>query len=230
MISPYRAIFRRDPAPDGSVDMPPRPRGSRRPHTDMKVAGVRRLIEQTTLTYGEIAARTGVGRASICRWTVDGGWKRPAFAPRATDTVPRHRASARLKRRTLAARLTALAERHLRELEESGSVDAEKLAEALELVRIAKVAGQGRRRRRKAGALDALNEPMRPIIELCAADVDLRRVPREALDDFLENRAPPPDGEKPPRGLPMPRKGQQRRKSRFTSEEYHRWMREKVRD
>ena len=50
------------------------PRGSRRPHTDGKVAAVRRLIEETALTYSEIAARTGVGRASICRWTRDGAW------------------------------------------------------------------------------------------------------------------------------------------------------------
>ena len=85
------------PAEPGAF-VAPRPRGSRRPHTDAKVATVRRLIEQTTLTYGEIAARTGVGRASICRWTRDGGWQRPPFAPRATDTVPRARASAKLRR------------------------------------------------------------------------------------------------------------------------------------
>ena len=81
----FRLSGRPAPAPDEPPAMPPRPRGSRRPHTDGKVAGVRRLIEQTTLTYGEIAARTGVGRASICRWTQDGAWKRPLFAPRATD-------------------------------------------------------------------------------------------------------------------------------------------------
>src|SRR5205814_3033324 len=106
----------------------PRPRGSRRPHTDARVAAVRRLIEQTELTYGEIAARTGVGRASICRWTRDGGWRRPPFAPRATDTVPSARASARLKARTLAARLRALAERHIRELEQAPAVDFDRLA------------------------------------------------------------------------------------------------------
>ena len=86
---------------------------------------MRRLIEETTLTYGEIAAKTGVGRASICRWTRDGGWQRPLFAPRATDTVPAARASAQLKRRTLAARLSALAERKIRELEETRGVDPE---------------------------------------------------------------------------------------------------------
>jgi hypothetical protein len=49
---------------------------------------VRDLVEGSVLTYSEIAARTGVRRASICRWTRDGKWQRPLFAPRATDTVP----------------------------------------------------------------------------------------------------------------------------------------------
>ena len=101
------------------------PRGSRRPHTDGKVAAVRRLVETTLFAYGEISARTGVGRASICRWTRDGAWARPLFAPRATDTVPRWRASAKLRRRTLASRLSALAERYVRELEASPGVDLE---------------------------------------------------------------------------------------------------------
>ncbi len=221
-LSPFRAALRG--APGEPVPMPPRPRGSRRPHTDGKVAAVRRLIEETTLTYGQIAARTGVGRASICRWTRDGGWQRPPFAPRATDTVPRHRASAQLRRRTLAARLTALAERHLAELEASGSVDAEKLGQALELVRMAKLAGLRRSRRRTEQGMWA--EPIRPIMELCLANVDLHRAPKEALDDFLDNRAPLPEAEKPPRGRPMPRRGQQRRKSRFESEAYRLWTRE----
>jgi len=52
--------------------------------------------------------------------------------------VPRLRASAQLKRRTLAARLDALAERHIRELEEAACVDPDKLAQALELLKMAK--------------------------------------------------------------------------------------------
>jgi hypothetical protein len=115
-----------------------RPRGTRRPHTDAAVAAVRRLIEDTALTYGEIAKRTGVGRASICRWTREGGWQRPAFAPRATNTVPTARAGARLRLRTLAARLAALAEHHIRELEDSACVDPDKLGEALDLLKMAK--------------------------------------------------------------------------------------------
>ena len=126
---------------DPAVVTSPRPRGSRRPHGDATLAKVRRLIEETPLSYGEIAERTGVGRASICRWTRDGGWQRHVFAPRATDTVPRERASAKLKRRTLATRLTALAERAIREMEESASIDPDKLAEALELLKMIRLAG-----------------------------------------------------------------------------------------
>jgi hypothetical protein len=85
--APIARIGIRPDRPDAIVG--PRPRGSRRPHTDAAVAAVRDLIENSVLTYAEIAAKTGVGRASICRWTRDGGWKRHLFAPRATDTVPR---------------------------------------------------------------------------------------------------------------------------------------------
>ena len=192
----------------------PRPRGSRRPHTDSKVATVRRLIEQTTLTYGEIAARTGVARASICRWTRDGGWQRPAFAPRATDTVPSARASAQLKRRTLAARLDALAERTIRELEETPGVDLDKLSEALELLKMTKLAARPRKRRRVGGNTpvrlrgsgDPTKEDWIPACagmngvssadafdELRAAGVKLERAPREALAEFIASRESPRD-------------------------------------
>lgn len=195
----------------------PRPRGSRRPHTDAKVAQVRRLIEQSTMTYGEIAARTGVGRASICRWTRDQSWKRPPWAPRATDTVPRARASAQLKRRTLSARLQALAERHIRELEESACVDQDRLGEALELLKMAKLAARTRRPRHVTAAARASSppsgEPPRPIMELCAGDVSLQRAPRTAIEDFLESRAP---------REPLPPRG--RRSKRRTRDEHHRWM------
>jgi hypothetical protein len=201
----------------------PRPRGSRRPHADATVAAVRRLVEGTTLTYAAIAKRTGVGVASICRWTRDGGWKRPPFAPRATDTVPTARASAHLKRRMLAARLAALAERYVRELEETPGVDLEKLAEALELMKMAKLAAMGRRRRRPRQAkVDfdfsaATGDRLRPIMQLVAADVDLHRAPRAALDDFLAHREPPPKESLPRRS----------RASRFKRPEYHAWLLEK---
>jgi hypothetical protein len=212
----YPSIVRLGVRPDDpAAVVGSRPRGSRRPHTDGKVAEVRRLIEQSTLTYGEIAARTGVGRASICRWTRDGGWQRPVFAPRATDTVPRARASAKLKRRTLAARLDALAERHIRELEESACVDPDKLGEALELLKMAKLAARPRQRRRRQDAASA--EPARAIMQLCAGDVDLHRAPRPAVEDFLAHREPP--REEAPR----------RRGRRARRDEHHAWMLEKER-
>jgi hypothetical protein len=186
----------------------PRPRGSRRPHADSTVAAVRRLIEQTVLTYREIAARTGVGRATICHWTRDGGWQRPLFAPRATDTVPSARASAQLKARTLAARLSALAERHIRELEESASVDPDKLSDALELLKMAKLAARPRRRRRPAqdaagGSLAALQGHARArlIEDLRAAGVNVERAPPSALNDFIASREPPREESRDERAL-----------------------------
>jgi hypothetical protein len=224
--APITRLHVRPDEPDAVVG-PPRLRGSRRPHADAKLAQVRHLIEQTVLTYGEIAARTGVGRASICRWTRDGGWKRPAFAPRATDTVPSARASAKLKSRKLAARLFALADRYVRELEATPGVDLDKLGEALELVKMARLAAMGRRRRRRDTVVEQgmairqsapPREAMRPIAQLCAGDVDLHRAPRPAVDDFLENRDPPRQE------LAHDEHGPRRRGRRSMRNEQHAWM------
>ena len=202
----YAAIKRLGVRPDGdepAAIAEPRPRGSRRPHTDAKVEAARRLIEQTTLTYGEIATRTGVGRASICRWTRDGGWQRSPFAPRATDTVPRARASAKLKRRTLAARLAALSERYIRELEETPGVDLEKIAQALELLKMAKLEAMGRRRRRRWGVvseprtgqswLTRAEATRAALKEMRRGGVNLDRAPQEALNLLIDARLPPED-------------------------------------
>src|ERR1700750_1883193 len=128
-------IFRLRVTPDEPAEGPPaiveqRPHGSRRPHTDMAVAKVRHLIERTELTYSEIAKKTGVGRASICRWARDGKWRRPAYAPRAPDLGPTLRAGRRLRMRKLAERLEALAHRHLRELEEAPNVASDHVMQA----------------------------------------------------------------------------------------------------
>ena len=48
-------------------------RGPYRPHTDATVAAVRRLIEQTTLTYREIPA-SGIVSPSISAVFIDGDW------------------------------------------------------------------------------------------------------------------------------------------------------------
>jgi hypothetical protein len=196
------AVLRLQVQPDapGAI-VAPRARGSRRPHKDATVRDVRRLVENTTLTYGEIAAQTGVGRASICRWTRDQGWKRPLFAPRATDTVPTARASARLKARMLAARLLALAERHVRELEEAERVDAGKLVAALDVLKMARLAAMGRRRRRRAlgeqstGAdRYAREEAVRNALkELHRGGVNVDRAPQVAVELVIDASVPPED-------------------------------------
>ena len=114
------------------------------------MAKVRHLIEHTDLTYSEIAAKTGVGRASICRWARDGKWLRPPHAPLATDMVPTLRAGRRLKMRKLAGRLEALAQRYVRELEEAPRVDPDRLMQALQLVKMTRLEAMGNRRRRRA--------------------------------------------------------------------------------
>lgn len=167
---------------------------------------MRRLIEHTTLNYRQIAARTGVSINSISKWTRDGGWKRPPFAPRACDTIPTPRATAKLKRRMLGARLQALAERHIRDLEESGCVDPVKLGEALELLNMARLAAQPRRRPKRRPGEIAPEEASRPITELCVGGVDLSRAPRAAVEDFLANRQRPPEKDLPPRGSPRSRR------------------------
>ncbi len=155
------------------------------------------LIEETTLTYHQIAARTGTSPASISRWMQAGAWKRPLFAPRSMLTVPTPRATAYNKHRLLSRRLLALAERYVRELEDAPAIDLDKLGQALELAKMAKLAAM-RRTPRRTEAL-VWGEPMRPIAELCTAGVDLHRAPRAAIDDFLAHRAEPREEDKPPR-------------------------------
>src|SRR5438309_6160506 len=137
-------IVRLGVTPDEPAEGPPaiveqRPRGSRRPHTDMTVAKVRHLIENTDLTHREIEAKTGASTCAISRWTRDFGWQRPPFAPRASDMMPNWRAGRRLKQRKLAGRLQTIAERYVRELEETPGVDLNKLIEALQVLRMARL-------------------------------------------------------------------------------------------
>jgi hypothetical protein len=197
-------------APDAFVGGP-RVRGSKRPHGDAKCAQVHRLIETTVLTYGEIAKQTGVGRASICRWTRDGGWKRPLFAPRATDTVPSARASQKLKLRKLAERLHALAERAVRELEAQPDVDIDRLMQALQVVKMARLEAMGRRRPRRqidmpartGREMMARDDAIRTALkEMCRGGVDVTRIPDDAIA-LLEAAHTPPERDHPalrPRG------------------------------
>lgn len=214
MIHPFLSpITRLRVIPDEPDAMPgaPRTRGSKRPHGDAQVARVKSLIETTTLTYGEIAKKTGVGRASICRWTRDGGWQRPLFAPRATDTVPSARASQKLKLRKLAERLHALAERAVRELEAQPDVDIDRLMQALQLVKMARLEAMGRRRPRRHIDMPARtgremmerDDAIRTALkEMRRGGVDVTQIPDDAMA-LLEAAHTPPERDHPalrPRG------------------------------
>jgi transcriptional regulator with XRE-family HTH domain len=176
-------------------------KASRRPHTDMRVAAVKSLIERTTLTYSEISAKTGVGRASISRWSRDGKWLRPLDAPRATDRMPTERAGRKLKQRKLAERLHTLAERAIRELEEAPRVEIEALMQALQVLRMARVEAQGRRRRPKwhgpteTGAqwLSRQEAIKTALKEMRRGGVDIDRAPPEALELVIDAIPSPED-------------------------------------
>lgn len=198
VFSPFRAAIsharRAKPTADDPFDISHRPPGSRRPHPDAKVGQVRRLIETTTMTYREISKRTGVPYTNISRWTNEGNWTRPLFAPRAPDTVPRWRARRNLRRRTLAARIDTLAERRVRALEAaSGIIDLAGLREALELLKLGTLADRPHTgRHRTAELASELDEPQaraRVIAHLRAHGVDIARVPSEAIADFIESCA-----------------------------------------
>jgi hypothetical protein len=201
------------------ADMPPGPRakGSRRPHRNDTVARVKKLVETTPMTYGEISALTGVGRASICRWTRDGGWTRHLFAPRATDTVPLERAGARLKLRTLAARLAALADRDVGELEATPGVDVEKLAEALGLYQLAEFAARVRKPRGAVRYAEPFGyaSPMASLFaEMRRHGIDPTRPPEDAVMDYVTSRL-----YEDPKWRPRNKTKRQR---------YADWMREKI--
>ena len=199
-----------------AVPEAPRPRTpdgarSRRPHADARVAQVRRLVEATTITYGEIAERTGVARASICRWTRDHNWTRPFDAPRSTDRMPTARASQRKKLRLLAERLRKLAERHVEELERAPQIDADKLMEALQLLKMARLQAQGRRRRRKpldtpakTGQqwMDEQTAIKTAIRELHRGGVTVDAAPKEAVELVIDAHMPPLGAQFRTRGKP----------------------------
>jgi alkylated DNA nucleotide flippase Atl1 len=184
---------------------------------------VRRLIETTIYSYGQIAKRTGVPAPTISRWMVHRKWPRPAFAPRSTDTVPCWRAGSRLRRRTLADRLLGLSERWVRELEAHPGVDFAKLREALELLKLTKIATLPKYPRHRVGdtadSLSTATARTRVIADLRAKGVDIARTPSEALADFVESCAPGPD---PNRDPALKERGRYSKRNK-----HHAWMLEK---
>jgi hypothetical protein len=190
--------------PDQPAEGPPaiteaRPRGSRRPHTDLVVAKVKHLFEQTAMSYREIRAKTGVTIFSIMLWARDGGWQRPPDAPRAAALSGRRRASRRWKLRKLGIQLEALAERHVRELEDAPRVDVERVMQALQVLKMARLQAQGRRGRRHrdtdvvtsaAWTLARDNAINTALKEMRRGGVDLDRAPKEAVDMLIEAVVP----------------------------------------
>jgi hypothetical protein len=203
-------------APTAVDDGPPpvpggRPKGCKRLHTNATVAAVRRLIEQTTLSHAQIAAKTGVSKGIVTRWARDGGWQRHPFAPRASDTVPTARASRRLKLRMLGAKLHALAERCAQELWNSPSVDLDRLIQAMQVLKMARLETMGNRRPRRV--IDApartgqdwidRDDAIRKVLkEMRRGGVNIDRIPDEAMA-LLEDAHTPPERDHPalrPRG------------------------------
>ena len=119
----------------------------------MTVAKVRDLIEHTALTYEQITAQdrclpTAPSRAG--RATEMGCARSTRRAPGTGCRT--YRASRRLKLRKLAGRLQAIAERYVRELEETPGVDVDRLMQALQVLRMARLEAMGNRRRRRPGS------------------------------------------------------------------------------
>jgi uncharacterized protein YerC len=192
--------------PDKPADGPPvimqaRRPGSRRPHTDMTYAGVRELIEHTALTYEQIKAKTGIDTSTISCWARDGGWVRPLEAPRSSDRMPTFRALRRLKLRKLAGRLQMLTEHYVRQLEETPGVDLDRLIQALQVLRMARLEAMGNRRRgpwpgeSRTGAWAMSREQaIRAVLkEMRRGGVDIDRAPKAALELLIDAKVPMED-------------------------------------
>ncbi|MGM4917181.1 hypothetical protein [Tardiphaga sp. 813_E8_N1_3] len=178
-----------------------RPKGSKRLHTNATLAAVRRLIEETTLSHAQIAARTGVSKHSVMRWARDGGWQRHPFAPVASDKVPAARAGRRLKLRVLREKLQALAERCVTELWNSPAVDLDRLIQAMQVVKMARLEAMGNRRPRRhpdAPArtgqdwIDRDTAIHTALKEMRRGGVAVDRIPDEAMA-LLEDAHTPPE-------------------------------------
>ncbi len=175
-----------------------RPKGTRRPHPDSSVRAVRHLVETTTLTFAQIQARTGVSRATITLWKRNHGWTRPAFAARHSYDVPLWRAGPRQKTAVLTGRLVAIAERMVRDLEEKPDTDVDKLVQAMEALKMARleartrnrhwpVIGPSRTGRQVLNEQEAIHAALK---EMRRGGVDLDRAPKEALDLVIEANTP----------------------------------------
>jgi hypothetical protein len=101
----------------------------------------------------------------------------------------------------LAGRLLALAERHVRELEEAEQLETDKLVAALDVLKMARLAAMGRRRRRRAFGVQMTGAEWRSreeavhnaLKELHRGGVNVDRAPQEAVDLVIDASLPPED-------------------------------------
>jgi hypothetical protein len=142
--------FRPDPiirlriGPPGGEAPRPHPQHA---HPDSVVAAARQLVEGTTLPHKVIGARVGVDKGTISRWIEKHGWVRPPGASKSSRR-PGARYVPVLVGRALSQRLRIQAERLVAEIEAAPQVDADKLAQALDLVAKARAEQHVRRGRR----------------------------------------------------------------------------------
>lgn len=220
MAHPFNPYFNRIHVPDRSDEPvlrlrvtdemdngpPPipggRPKGCKRLHTNATVAETRRLIEQTTLSYKQIAARTGATAGTVGRWAREFGWQRHPFAPRACDTVPTARAGRRLKLRMLGVKLQEVAERCVIELWNSPTVDLARLIKAMEVFKMARLMAMGRKRPRRhpdvkprSGQdwLDRDAAIVKALKDLRWGGLNIEHIPEEAMALLEDAHTPPED-------------------------------------
>jgi transcriptional regulator with XRE-family HTH domain len=200
----YRFSLTRDePAKPTDAGPPPVARrntrgGSGRLYPDDTVWRVRHLLENTTLTQREIVRRTGVPQATISLWLRQRGWMRPLDAPLNPVIASLWRIGPAMKLTLLTGRLVAVAERMVRELEENPDTDIDKLMQAVQAVRMARVTLQGNRRRklligRARTGFEVMKEDdaiRAALKEMRGGGVDLDRAPKEAMDLLIKANTP----------------------------------------
>jgi transposase len=128
-------------------------RGRGRPYVPDVVEQVRVLVEGTTLPQAAIAARTGLGVATIHAWIHRRRWTRPADASLSTRAVGVERAGFTRRLREALRRVEALAGREAERLASEIEPDGGAIGQANALADAARAAaGQsanpGQRRRR----------------------------------------------------------------------------------
>jgi len=173
-------------------------RGRGRPIPDDIVRHVRYLLETTTLPQMEIARRTGVRQPTISVWLWHNGWMRPLGAPLNPAIRSLWRIGPAMKLSLLIGRLVAVAERMTRELEDNPDTDINKLMQAVQAVRMARVTLQGNRRRklligRARTGFEVMKEDdaiRAALKEMRGGGVDLDRAPKEAMDLVIKPNTP----------------------------------------